>query len=124
MAIFAMIALVTKSPVYVFYVVALYTVIQFIDNNIIVPRIVGSKVKLNALVSLFVVIAGAALWGIPGMFISIPITAIAKVIFDRIDSLKPWGFLLGDTMPQLVKLDLGDITKKLPNIITTLKKKI
>ncbi|HZK07783.1 MAG TPA: AI-2E family transporter [Bacteroidales bacterium] len=70
-----------------------------IDNNYIVPKIVASKVKVNALVSIIVILAFGALWGIPGMFVSIPLTAIVKVIFDQIDSLKPWGFLLGDTMP-------------------------
>jgi predicted PurR-regulated permease PerM len=53
-------------------------------------------VKLNALVSMMAVIAGAALWGIPGMFLSIPLIAIIKLILDRIESLKHWGFLLGD----------------------------
>ncbi len=94
--LFMIIALVTKTPVYVLYVVILYSIIQFIDNNYIVPKIVGSKVRLNAFISVVAVIAGAALWGIPGMFLSIPITAIIKLIFDRVDSLKPWGFLLGD----------------------------
>jgi predicted PurR-regulated permease PerM len=42
---------------------------------------------------------GSALWGVAGMFLSLPLTAIVKVIFDHIDSLKPWGRLLGDTMP-------------------------
>ncbi len=115
MALFAAIALVTKSPVYVLYVIALYTLIQLIDNNYIVPKIVGSKVKLNALISIIVVIAGAALWGIPGMFLSIPLTAVVKLILDRIESLKPWGFLLGDTMPPLVKLDLK-FKKKAPKM--------
>lgn len=106
MALFAAIALVTKSPAYVLYVLILYSLIQFIDNNYIVPKIVGSKVKLNALISIIVVIVGAALWGIPGMFLSIPLTAVVKLILDRIESWKCWGFLLGDTMPPLVKLDL------------------
>jgi predicted PurR-regulated permease PerM len=98
MAIYMVIALITKSPIYVFYVAGMYTFIQLIDNNYIVPKIVGSKVKLNALISLVVVIAGAALWGIPGMFLSIPLTAIAKVIFDHIEPLKPYGFLLGNDL--------------------------
>ncbi len=120
--LFMIIALITKSPVYVLYVAALYTIIQFIDNNYIVPKVVGSKVKLNALVSLIAVIAGAALWGIPGMFLSIPLIAILKLLFDRIDSLKHWGFLMGDTMPPLLKLklDLSGISKKLPYLTSTL----
>ena len=103
-ALFMMIALLTKSPEYMLYVVGLYTFIQLVDNNYIVPKIIGSKVKLNALMSILAVIAGAALWGIPGMFLSIPLLAVVKLIFDRIEPLKPWGFLLGDTSPSNMKL--------------------
>jgi len=35
------------------------------------------------------------IWGLSGMFLSIPVIAILKIIFDRIESLKPWGYLLG-----------------------------
>jgi hypothetical protein len=42
---------------------------------------------------------GGTLWGIAGMFLSIPFVAILKIIFDRIDDLKPWGKLLGDEVP-------------------------
>ncbi|MGV8133913.1 MAG: AI-2E family transporter [Mangrovibacterium sp.] len=104
MGLFMIVALVTKSPVYLLYVMMAYFVIQLIDNNYIVPKIVASKVKINALFSIIVVIAGNALWGIPGMFLSIPLLAIVKLIFDNIDPLKPWGFLLGDTMPPLLKI--------------------
>jgi len=98
------IALITKSTAwYAVYVLIFYYIIQLIDNNYIVPKIVASKVKINALVSIIVVIAFGVLWGIPGMFLSIPLIAIVKLIFDRIDSLKPWGFLLGDTMPSTKK---------------------
>ncbi|MBK7888478.1 MAG: AI-2E family transporter [Bacteroidetes bacterium] len=95
-AIFVIIALATKSSIYALYVMAMYTIIQFIDNNYLVPRIVGSKVKLNALASLIVIFIGAALWGLAGMFLSIPILATLKIIFDHIDSLHPWGFLIGN----------------------------
>jgi predicted PurR-regulated permease PerM len=100
-----MIAVATKSTAwYAVYVLAAYYVIQIIDNNYIVPIIVSSKVKINALFSIIVVIAGNALWGVPGMFLSIPLLAIVKLIFDHIEPLKPWGFLLGDTMPQILKI--------------------
>ena len=100
------VAVVTKStPLYALYVLVAYYIIQLIDNNYIVPIIVASKVKINALFSIIVVIAGNALWGIPGMFLSIPVLAIVKLICDHIESLKPWGFLLGDAMPSLIKID-------------------
>lgn len=97
-----LIALVTKtSPWYPLYVLALYYFVHLIDSNYLIPKVVASKVKINALVSIIAVIIGSALWGIPGMLLSIPIVAIIKVICDRIEPLKPVGFLLGDTMPAL-----------------------
>lgn len=105
--LYMVIALVTKDSFsYVFYVLVLYTVIQLIDNNLIVPKLVGSKVKINALVAIVAVIIGGALWGISGMFLSIPLVAILKVIFDHIENLKPWGFLLGDSMPDMIRLKI------------------
>lgn len=99
----ALVALATQSPEAAGWVVVAYIIIQLIDNNFIMPTIVASKVKINALMSIVVVLIGGALWGIPGMFLSIPLTAIVKVIFDRIEPLQPWGFLLGDTMPPIGK---------------------
>jgi predicted PurR-regulated permease PerM len=100
-----MVALVTKSsPWYMVYIMAAYYFIQLIDNNYIVPYIVASKVKINALFSIIVVLAGNAIWGLAGMFLSIPLLAIVKLICDHIEPLKPWGFLLGDTMPPLLKI--------------------
>lgn len=98
------IAFVTKdSLTYSFLVFFVYIIIQFIDNHYIIPKIVASRVKINALISVIVVLIGSALWGIPGMFLSIPLTAIIKVIFDHIDPLKPWGFLLGNIVPTASK---------------------
>ena len=91
------IAFITKeSSMYPLLVVIIFFVNQIIDKYFIIPLIVASKVKINALVSIVVVFIGGALWGIPGMFISIPVTAILKVIFDNIEILKPIGFLLGN----------------------------
>jgi len=104
-ALFMMVGLVTKtSGWFVLYILGIHTFIQLVDNNFIVPKIVAAKVKINALFSIIVVLVGNALWGVPGMFLSIPLLAIVKVIFDHIESLKPWGFLLGDTMPIMIKI--------------------
>ncbi len=98
------IAFITKdtliSPVLVFIV---YIFIQFIDNHYLIPKIVASRVQINALISVVVVLIGGAIWGISGMFLSIPLTAILKVIFDHVDALKPWGFLLGNVVPTASK---------------------
>ncbi len=98
-----LLAIATKQPIDALWVFIAYIIVQFIDNNFFVPKIVASKVKINALVSIIVVLIGGALWGISGMFLSIPITAIIKVIFDRIEKLTPFGFLLGDNQPEIGK---------------------
>ncbi|UOQ96253.1 AI-2E family transporter [Hymenobacter sp. 5317J-9] len=77
-------------------VVAAYMVIQFIDNHYLIPRIVASKIKVNALVAIVGVLVGNAIGGVAGMFLALPVIAILKIVFDRIPSLKPWGMLLGD----------------------------
>ncbi|GAA3960169.1 AI-2E family transporter [Mucilaginibacter dorajii] len=69
--------------------------IHAVDANFLLPTIVGSKVRLNALISFIGIILGEMIWGLSGMFLSIPVIAIFKIIFDRIESLKPWGYLLG-----------------------------
>jgi predicted PurR-regulated permease PerM len=66
------------------------------DSNILLPVIVGSKVKINALITVLGVIIGEMIWNIPGMFLSIPVIAVLKIIFDRVESLNPWGIILGD----------------------------
>jgi AI-2 transport protein TqsA len=89
----------SQPPIYALWIFILYNLIQFADNHFLIPKIVASKVNVNALISIIVVLIGGALWGIPGMFLSIPLTAIVKIIFDRIEPLKPLGFLLGNYIP-------------------------
>ena len=110
------IAIATKPPEYALYVFLIYILVQFIDNNFLVPKIVASKVKINALISIVVVLTGGALWGIPGMFLSIPLTAIVKVMCDRIETLKPWGYLLGDTIPSIVNFKFSLPKKRIKKV--------
>ena len=81
------------------WIIAAYMTIQFIDNHFLVPYIVASKVRINALVSIVIVLMGGALWGIAGMFLSIPFLGVLKIIFDRISEMKPWGMLIGTEVP-------------------------
>ncbi len=82
----------------VIWVAVILTIVQFIDNNLLMPYVVSSKVRINALVSIIGVLIGGALAGVSGMFLSIPGVAIIKAIFDRVDGLKPWGMLMGDDL--------------------------
>ena len=64
------------------------------------PRIVGSKVRINAFAAILGVFIGGSLAGVSGMFLALPMIAVLKIIFDRADMFKQWGVLLGDERPQ------------------------
>lgn len=109
-----LIATVTKDGVQTqVEIIIAYIIIQFIDNHFLVPYIVSSKVKINALISLVIVFLGGALWGIAGMFLSIPFIGVLKIIFDRVSDLKPWGKLLGTEVPTKHKGQLRNIGRKI-----------
>jgi len=71
-------------------------VIHFLDSNFLMTKIVGSKVKINALMTIVGVVIGGTLIGLPGVFLALPTIAILNVIFAQIDTLKPWSILLSD----------------------------
>ena len=73
-----------------------YIIIQFIDIHFLIPYIVSAKVRINALLSVVAVLLGGAVWGLSGMFLSIPFIGVLKIVFDRIPEMQPWGRLLGD----------------------------
>jgi hypothetical protein len=84
--------------------------------------IVNSKVQINAFVSIIGIIIGGALAGITGMFMAIPIIAILKVIFDRIEPLKPCGYFMGDDIPKTyewhnIKIPLYSYNNATTNIL-------
>ncbi|MDR6843722.1 AI-2E family transporter [Flavobacterium granuli] len=93
----ALIAFATKDSYwYAVGVIAIFGFIQFLEGNLITPKITGSKVSLNAFVSILSIILFSMLWGIPGMILALPITASLKVIFDNSEKMKPMGILLGE----------------------------
>lgn len=107
------IAFATATPMDCLYVAILYIVIHTIDGNLIIPFIIGSKVEINALFSFIGILVGEQVWGIAGMFLCIPILAIVKIIFGRIEVLKPWSGLLGTEPKVKLKKRKVKISKKL-----------
>lgn len=92
----ALITFTTNAPSAVLWSVVSILVIHLIDSNVLLPKIVGSKVKLNALATIMGVIIGHVVWGIPGMFLAVPTMAILKVLFEDITPLNPLAILMSD----------------------------
>ncbi|HEY0091830.1 MAG TPA: AI-2E family transporter, partial [Flavobacterium sp.] len=103
----------------IFIVVGVIAGAQFLDNNILMPRIVGSKVQVNALATICGVIVGGAIAGIIGMFLSLPVMAILKVVFQRSKSMYHWSVLLGDEVPKISPMaQVSSSTQNIPDVST------
>jgi predicted PurR-regulated permease PerM len=91
------VALVTKDSAWAaLAALSVVLVVQFLDNNFITPKVVGSSVSINPLASMLALVGFGALWGVAGMLLAIPITGMLKVICDSIPSLHAWGYILGE----------------------------
>lgn len=118
-----LLTLTSSQEVWPIYAVLItIAVVQFLDNNILMPRIVGSKVKINALASIVGVIVGGAVAGISGMFLSLPLIAILKIVLDRSNNLKQWGVLFGDEKPELSPMRFPVLRMKSRKVQETLEK--
>jgi predicted PurR-regulated permease PerM len=99
-----------------FGIVIVYGIVQFIQGWVLEPLIVGSQVKINSLFTIIALVLGELLWGIPGIILAIPLTAMFKIVCDHIEPLKPYGFLIGEIVAP--KKEIG-IVEKLKKIIKT-----
>ncbi len=79
-------------------VIIVFGIVQFLEGNLITPRIVGSKVAINPFMAMLALIVGAEIWGISGMILFVPLIGILRVIFEQIEGLKPYGYLLGNSI--------------------------
>jgi predicted PurR-regulated permease PerM len=77
-------------------IIITYGIVQFIQGWFLEPLILGAQVKINPLFTIIALILGELLWGISGVILAIPITAIFKIICDNVEPLKPYGFLIGE----------------------------
>ena len=90
------ITLSTNSPATALGAAIVLIAVHILDGNVLMPKIVGSKMKINALFTIMSVIIGDAVWGVPGMFLALPVVAILKILSDSTGHLPPWGLLVGD----------------------------
>lgn len=100
----AFVALATKDSVwYSVGVIGVFSFVQVLEGNWITPKITGSKVNLNAFISILSLVLFSLLWGLVGMVLALPVTATLKIIFDQIPSLKPYGFVMGEPEDEYLK---------------------
>lgn len=88
---------VMDSPAYAFWVFIQFMIVQFSENNILTPNIVGLHVNINPFMIILAITLGGFIWGLPGMFIAVPVVTVLRVLGENIDELRPMGYLLGQS---------------------------
>lgn len=92
-------------------VMAVFAVVQFLEGNFITPNIIGSRVSINPFMALIALLIGGQVWGIVGMIIFVPFVGILKCIFDEVDGLRPYGYLLGNKVDYREALESDEEAK-------------
>ncbi|MFC5411396.1 AI-2E family transporter [Larkinella bovis] len=113
--------LTNDNPLVALGVIGVFSFVQILEGNFITPYIVGSKVSINPLAAIIVLLLWGQLWGVTGLILALPMTAILKVVFDAIEPLKPYGYLLGEAERQKTRpLNVKELTDKLPKKVKDL----
>jgi len=81
-------------------IIGVYMLVQLIQEWVLSPLILGPQVKINAFTTIVALVLGELVWGIAGIFLAIPLVGMFKIVCDHIESLKPYGFLIGEIESQ------------------------
>jgi predicted PurR-regulated permease PerM len=102
-----------------FQVFLVFSIIQFLENNLITPNIVGNNIKINPFAIIIGVLLANLVWGVAGMLIIIPFLAILKIIMRNVDDLKPFAYLISDRGTEKQRIRMG----WLKSLVSKIKKK-
>ncbi|HKK76776.1 MAG TPA: AI-2E family transporter [Saprospiraceae bacterium] len=92
-------------------IVAYYQLIQQIEGNFITPYVIGSNVKINPLIAILSLLIGGAIWGIPGLILSLPFAAILRIFLSYLPPFKPLAALMSDEVEQKEGIDWDELDK-------------
>ena len=85
----------TNSIFYPLAVVAIFSFVQYLENSVIFPKVVGESLNVSTWATLIALMAGGILWGVSGMVLFMPFIAILKIVSDNIEEWRPLNILLG-----------------------------
>lgn len=108
------------SPRYAFLVIIQFAIVQFTENNILTPNIVGAHVSINPFMIILAITFGGFIWGLPGMFIAVPVAAVFRVLGENLPELAPVSYLVGSEGMEEHSLS----RKKLTGIFSKKNKKL
>jgi predicted PurR-regulated permease PerM len=74
----------------------IYSLLQFLEGNVLTPYIVGGKVRLFPLTVMIAFIFWGTIWGIPGAVLAVPLTSAIKVVCEHVKGWEGLARLLGE----------------------------
>ncbi len=102
------------------YVALLFWFVQLLTDNFLSPKIVGSHIKINAFAAILSLIMGASVWGVAGMILFLPFTAMFKVLCEQYEELKPLALLIG----QQNYIEKKEKNKSMRNLFEKIKSRL
>ena len=78
------------------WVVIIISIVNAIDHYFIEPYIVGGSVSISPFFTILILILGGVIWGLAGIILFLPLLGILKIIFENVEGLKPYAYLIGD----------------------------
>lgn len=89
------IAFITKDSIwYPIGVILVFVFVQYLEGNVIFPKVVGRQLDLSTWATLVAIITGGIIWGVAGMILFIPLIAILKIVAQNIPEWEPLYVLL------------------------------
>ena len=89
-----------QNPWLIGLVVAIPGIIQIGIGNVIEPKMMGSGLNLRPVVILLALSFWGLIWGPVGMFLSVPMTAMIRIVLMQIETLRPLGMLMAGQLPE------------------------
>jgi predicted PurR-regulated permease PerM len=108
------VAWITKDSIwYPIGVVAIFTFVQYLEANLIFPKVVATQLKVSTWITLIAIFAGGLLWGVSGMILFIPFVGILKIVSDNIPEWEALTILLGRGNKNKTKTDRTNIVSRI-----------
>ena len=80
-------------------------------GNLIEPRVIGESMDLHPVTVLLALIVWGMLWGVVGMILATPLTAVMKIFFERVEYTRPLGDLLAGRLDRLQADETRQLTE-------------
>ena len=114
--------LIEGDPVLAFRVVILFIIVQFTENNILTPNIVGENVNISPFFIITGLVASSMIWGLPGMLLVVPFLASIRIVFSHVEFMKPYAYLLGTEGTSKHSIQMSKIMDRFKLVIAKIRR--